>query len=291
MKRIAILLILLSTFLVSACASSKWVQTPISKQNYVNVVLEQPQANATVSLHLYKHPYEIDTADLKKLLGDLTYVAKAGLMKTEEEISVFQEVEIDRLAPVLREALAKAGDRQRVRFISFNQAQSFLFSLSRKTEGILFVETDGQLNIAFNFINSDRHTSETTAVNPVYSKVDPLKIQTSDTPISVPSYAARHTFEQGVPAPMWVVVDCSKLREVMTVPLGKKPEKDSTAIEGKAGSPDITAKRAVPMQASTEGLKEDIKNKLRYLKELLDEGLISEEDYTTKKMELLDKIN
>jgi hypothetical protein len=37
-------------------------------------------------------------------------------------------------------------------------------------------------------------------------------------------------------------------------------------------------------------LKEDIKNKLKYLKELLDEGLISEKDYTVKKMELLDKI-
>jgi len=37
-------------------------------------------------------------------------------------------------------------------------------------------------------------------------------------------------------------------------------------------------------------LKEEIRNKLKYLKELFDEGLISEKDYTVKKMELLDKI-
>ena len=38
-------------------------------------------------------------------------------------------------------------------------------------------------------------------------------------------------------------------------------------------------------------LKQDIKIKLRYLKELLDEGLITEKDYNAKKMELLGKIN
>jgi hypothetical protein len=42
--------------------------------------------------------------------------------------------------------------------------------------------------------------------------------------------------------------------------------------------------------ASEDMLKEHIKNKLKYLKELLDDGLISEEDYTGKKKELLDKI-
>jgi len=38
-------------------------------------------------------------------------------------------------------------------------------------------------------------------------------------------------------------------------------------------------------------LQQDIKNKLNYLKDLLNEGLISEKDYNTKKKELLDKIN
>ena len=47
---------------------------------------------------------------------------------------------------------------------------------------------------------------------------------------------------------------------------------------------------AAPAPAGEDLLKEDIRNNLRYLKELLDEGLISEQDYAAKKMELLKKI-
>ncbi|RLB60097.1 MAG: hypothetical protein DRH08_15905, partial [Deltaproteobacteria bacterium] len=58
-----------------------------------------------------------------------------------------------------------------------------------------------------------------------------------------------------------------------------------------AETPGTTVRKTVQVQASEDMLKEDIKNKLRYLKELLDEGLISKTDYNAKKKELLDKIN
>ena len=302
MKRIAILLIVSAVFF-SACTSTEWVQSTVDKQYKYIVTLEQQQKKGITVHQKYEHPYEIDLADLEKLMGGLTYTEKDGLMNKKKQSPVFQAVEIDRLAPVLADTLAKADTSQRIRFISFNQGKALLFSTPRKTAGVVFVESDGRLNIAFNFINSERTPSETTAFYPSYSMVDPLKIKTSDTPISSATHSVKlHEFETGKRAPMWVVADLEKLTESIsttTVPIIKTTDEVPTAVAPKtetpgtsvAETPDTTVRKTVPVQVPEDMLKEDIKNKLRYLKELLDEGLISKTDYNAKKIELLDKIN
>ena len=302
MKRTAILLIISAAFL-SACTSTEWVQSTVEKQYKYIVTLEQQQEKGIIVQQKYEHPYEIKLADLEKLMGGLISTEKGGLMKKKKQSPVFQEVEIDRLAPVLADTLAKADTSQRIRFISFNQGKALLFSTPRKTAGVVFVESDGRLNIAFNFINSERNPSETTAFYPVHSMVDPLKIRTSDTHISSATYSVElHEFETGKRAPMWVVADLEKLTESIsttTVPIIKATDEVPSAVAPKTETPDTTVAetpsttviKTVPVQVPEDLLKEDIKNKLRYLKELLDEGLISKTDYNTKKIELLDKIN
>ena len=293
MKRVVFLLIISAAF-TSACTSTKWVRTTVAEQYTFNVTLEQQQEKGIVIQQKYAHPYEIDISDLEKLMGDLKYIEKSGLMRTEKQSPVFQAVEIDRLAPVLALTLAKADASQRIRFTSFNQGDFLIFSVSRKTEGVIFIEPAGRLNIAFNYINSNRQPSETTAINPNYSSVDPLKIKTSDTTVSATApFAELHKFETGKQAPMWVVADLEKLKESIspaTVPIVKATEEVTPAVAPKVEIKDTPVEKTVPDQASEDLLKEDIKKKLKYLKELLDEGLISEKDYTVKKMELLDKI-
>jgi len=291
MKRITVLLII-SAALFSACTSTKWVRKTVVKEYGFNVTLEQLQGKSTIIPKNYDHPYKVDLADLKKLMGDLTYIEKVGLKNTKKQSPVFQAVEIDRLAPVLADTLAKADASQRIRFISFNQGKALIFSVSRKTEGVIFIESDGRLNIAFNFINAKRHSSETTDLSPSYSGVDPLKIKTSDTTLSSTApYAELHKFETGKLAPMWVVADIEKLKasiSTATVPIVKATEEVSPAVAPKTGTIGTPIEKSAPAQASEDMLKEDIKNKLKFLKELLDEGLISEKDYNAKKMELLD---
>jgi hypothetical protein len=90
---------------------------------------------------------------------------------------------------------------------------------------------------------------------------------------------------------MWVVVDFEKLKasiSTATVPIVKATEEVSPAVAPKTGNMGTSVEKTAPAQASEDMLKEDIKNKLKFLKELLDEGLISEKDYNAKKMELLD---
>ncbi len=283
MKKIAVLFIIGAAFL-SACSSARWVRTTIEKQKDFTVTLEQRQVEGKIIGQKYAHPYKIDLADFEKLLKDLTYIEKVGLMNTKKQSPVFQAVEIDRLAPVLADTLAKADASQRIRFRSYNRGKALIFSVSRETEGVIFIESGNQLSIAFNFINSEIDSTENTTYPRSFSRVDPLKIKTSDTTIiPTATYAELYTSETGEQSPIWVVADLDKLKEaVSTVPVPIIEEKGKFAP-----AVDTTP----PAQTSKDLLKEDIKNKLKYLKELLDEGLISKKDYNAKKAELLDKIN
>jgi hypothetical protein len=294
MKRIFALLIL-STVFCSACTSTKWVRTSVAKEYDFTVALEQLTEKGAIVPQTHEQPQGIDPAELKKVLGDLIYTEKAGLMSKSKLSSVFQQTEIDRLTPVLAATLAKAEAGQRLRFISFNQGQSVIFSESQKTEGVVFVDPAGQLNIAFNYVNAKRLPNETSAIYSNYSEIDPLKITTSDTPLSAPApYAELHQFETGEPAPMWVVADLGKLKESIstgTVPVVKAKEEIPPAAAPKTETVVTPVEITAPASASDDMLKTDIKNKLKYLKELLDEGLISAKDYEAKKKELLDKID
>jgi hypothetical protein len=293
MKRLAVLLILGATIL-SACAGGKWTRTPVAKQNYFVVTLEQNEGKAATDQPPYKHPYMIELADLEKLMGSLTYTDQAGLTDKEKQRPVFQAVEIDRLAPVLAESLAKADASQRIRFASFNQDKGLIFSDSRKTEGVIFVDSAGRLNFAFDFINADRHPSETTAIYYTFSSVNPLKIETSKTILAPTApYAELHQFENGRQAPTWVAIDLQKAKAsiaTMPAPRVKETEETAPAVAPEAATKAAPAGQPAPAQASEDVLKEDLRNNLRYLKELRDEGLISEKDYADKKRELLDKI-
>ncbi len=307
MNRFVILLIIAALFL-SACAGSQWVRTPVVKQHEFNVTLEQRQEDTSLASQRYAHPHQVEQGDLKTLLGGLTYTEEAGLLSEEKNHPVFQAAEIDRLAPVLADTLATADASQRIRFISFNHDQGVLFSVSRKTEGVMFIGSDGRLNIAFNHINLNRQASESTAIFPNYANADPLKIKSSDTPISpMAPYAQLQRFEDGKQAPMWVVVDFEKQDEAashLSVPT-KATEIASPVVAPKTESVEKAIDNPEPTKmqfqksggavTSVDSLKEEhkqeIKSKLKYLKELYDEGLITEKDYNGKKMELLNKIN
>jgi len=308
MKRFAVLFFL-GAFFLSACGTARWVRTPVLKQKNIIITLEQRQEKGKIIQQKFDHPYAINLPEFEKLLKDLTYIEQAGLIRKEKKSPVFQGVEIDRLAPAIADTLAKADASQRIRFTSFNRGKALIFSVSRETGGVIFIDSNGCLNIAFDFINSEINPNEASNLPPSFSQVDPLKIQHSDTTIIATSpYAELQQFENGEPAPMWIVADLEKLKEANNsapVPITKKKEKMppadvtpelGTAPAAQSISPEpvtqvIETEKTTPVKTSDEMLQQDIKNKLNYLKDLLNEGLISEKDYNTKKKELLDKIN
>jgi hypothetical protein len=289
MKRIAALLFI-SGILFTACATTRWVRTPVLKQKNFIVTLEQRQEKGTIVDSQYTHPADIETAVLEKVMQDLSYSEKTGLLGKEETNPVFQAIEIQRLAPVLADALAKADSTQRIRFTSHNRAKSLIFYVSRKTEGVIFIKPGNRLNMAFNYINREIDPNTVNAIPPGSYKTDPLKIRTADTPLSLTdSYAVLHPLGSNKTSPMWIIADLDKLDEIIrkeSAPPVVKKEKASP--EGPSTVAPATTQ--TPIKPSDDTLQADIKSKLKYLKELRDEGLISEDDYNEKKTELLDKI-
>jgi hypothetical protein len=307
MKRFAVLFFF-SAFFFSACGTARWVPSPVLKEKNIIISMEQRQENGQIVAQKYDHPYTVDLLEFKKLLEDVTYVEQIGFLGKEEKKQVFQAIEINRLVSVLANTLTKIDASQRIRFTSFNKGKGWLFSIRRKTEGVIFIKHDGRLNMAFNHINFEINPNDANTLPPDFSRLDPLKITTSDTPlIPTPTYAELHQFENGTSAPMWLVADLEKLDKATdTVPVTrietvdkaplKTPEPEILSVPAAPSAKQIdititetTKKTTAP--ATDIALQKDIKNKLKYLKELRDEGLISEQDYNTKKTELLNKID
>ena len=303
MKQQFTVLCILSCLFIAGCNGSKWSRTPLIEDGNFNVILERSHAKGQTVQQEYGHPYDIPVAKLEKLLGDLTYREELEFLGSEKEERVFQKAEIQRLAKALSETLVKANADQRIRFVSFNLGETLLFSKRRKTEGVIFINAPNRLNIAFSSINRKADKSVSTGyasgspdAEPSYP--DPLDVRTAVTPlVQIPSYAEKCLLDGNKPAPMWIVVDLGKLdqtlleadiqNETAAEPdlrqeMGKVPEaKDSEILPAEPGASEMN---------HGEILQQKIKKQLRYLKELLDEGLITEADYEAKKSELLKKI-
>ena len=309
MKRIFALIILSAVFF-PACATTQWVRTPVVKDRDFVVNLEQREEKGILLTDQYTHPHAIAPADLTRLMADLTYVENAGLMNKKTTFPVFQAEEINRLAPALADALKQADNSQRIRFTSYNRGKGLIFFVSRETEGVVFVESGKKLNLAFSKINSEIEPDATNAFPEDFSRIDPLGIKSASTILNpVSPYGQPGRLDTGKEAPMWIVADLDALKQavakapaiippsVSIVPQNPEPSIAAPAPEQTPPTtPALTPQTAVtpdtsaPKNPSDALTQEDIKNKLKYLKELLDEGLISEQDYDAKKSELLEKI-
>lgn len=308
MKHTVPLIVLLCATLLSACAGTQWLRTPVAKDRDFVISLEQLEKKGVIITGTYAHPHEIDSAALARLMLDLTYVERTGLMARDTSNQVFQAVEINRLVPALAGALKAADDSQRVRFTSYNRGKGLIFSVARETEGVLFVDSGDQLNVAFTKINAEIDPNSANVFPEDFSRIDPLGIKSADTVLNpIPPYGRSYSFEKGKDAPMWMVADLKGLKQAaekvpaMVPAIVESVPRETKASTAAPAQPDIVpepvaaqtpppAAPAPPQKSSDDLIQEDIKNKLKYLKELLDEGLISQEDYEAKKTGLLEKL-
>ena len=304
MKRFFIMIVASAVFL-TACAGPRWVRTPVVKDRNFVIALEHCEEKGAVVTGAYTHPYEVASEDLGMLMRGLTYVERGGLQTGEQTGHVFQAEEIDRLAPALAGALNVADGSQRIRFISYKREKALIFYVSRETEGVVFTESGNRLNMAFSRINSEIDPDSVNDFYEDFSRMDPLDIRSADTVLNpIHTFGWRKELDTGNDAPMWITVDIDAMKQAVA----SAPAVNSNVSQGRDSSNDVPAvKPDVPAAASVvpstaaametlpavlsdDQIKEDIKSKLKYLKELLDEGLISEKDYDAKKSELLEKI-
>ncbi|MFP3979971.1 MAG: SHOCT domain-containing protein [Desulfobacterales bacterium] len=252
----------------------------------------------------YRHPAEIGAESLAGFFNDLSYMTTPRLLSNSEERPVFQEREINRLAPAVSRALKNADDTQRVHFTSYNYHREFLLQKRRITQGTLFVDSGGNLNIDFSWINEEVNLEDQPKGEGGFSRGDPIGTAESDTPVLANRpYIRHHQGENGKADRMWIQAPVEDIRRVAESgkPAAEKQEKEpageATATEKpvKTQPPEEKAPEAQkpgPEEpaGNWENRKAEIRDRLEYLKGLYEEGLITESEYQDQKQEILEDL-
>jgi len=293
---------------------ARWVRKPVVEQQHLKVSLEHNVVDGEMADQPFNHPFDLENKKMRGLLEQLQYLKKPLIYGDAERLPVFQQVEIERLAPALVDALGRATAKQRVRFISYNTGGGLLFKKQRRTGGVVFVDGSDQLNLAFSYVNYELKDEELKRSGTAQLYTDPLTIDSADKPIRAPGQAVRHRIKDGKKMPLWVVADIDRIdadrpiepqavesrpsepaapsEEPSAVPSGESSEAAEPGVEPQP-EPEAEARPPAPSdtrQDQWEQQKSEIREKLQYLKELREADLIDEKEYEAQKEKLLEQI-
>jgi hypothetical protein len=231
----------------------------------------------------YDHPATLSSERVATVLAAVE-VEEFSLFKWRNEGALLVAEDVAKLAPRLTEGLRKATPDQWVYFSVRNVPRAFTLGAVRFSDGIAFVK-DGKLNLVFDNIGY----VENVDIQP--SRLDPRDATTS----ASLRLAAKAPDALGAAPPLvpgdrwlghertnWLVFDLAPAAE----PASRSPAVATTpptvvvpAAEAPAGA--AAAPSAQPPAA------QDPEERLRRLKDLRDKGLITPEEYETKRQEIL----
>ncbi len=240
----------------------------------------------------FNHPYEMTGNVVSNVLSYI-YYEERGLLKKKGTLRVFQDDEIRKLVPLIIQAFSVATPTQVVTVSSYSER---VVLTDQQNYCILFV-TDHSLNIAFSRVHMFRSYNDVMSDKKKYTatKENPAAVSHSRFWKLVPSTGQRlEPSHQN-----WLVIDLAHdmYQRPMVQRVGTVDEKikmgtsDLDArlrkLEEKMGDPGVP-RRSESISPAREVREESkIRSKLAILRELVDEGIVSEEDYDYKKAKLL----
>lgn len=240
----------------------------------------------------FNHPYELTGNVISNVLSYIYYEEK-GLLKKKGMLRVFQDDEIKKLVPLLIQAFSVATPTQVVTVSSYSER---IILTDQQNYCSLFI-TGRTLNIAFSRVHMFRSYNDFMSDKKKHTMVkeNPAAVSHSRFWKLIPSAGQR--FEPS--HQNWLLIDLSNemyqqpmVQRVGTVEekmkmdtsdLNARLKKLEERMDNSAVSGDSKPTRTV--RETSGGSK--IKNKLAILRELVDEGIVSEEDYDYKKAKML----
>ncbi len=240
----------------------------------------------------FNHPYELQANVITNALSYICYEEK-GLLKKKGNLRVFQDDEIKKLVPMLVQAFSVAKPTQVVTVSSYSERMLLTDQLNYC---ILFI-SDHSLNIVFSRIHMFQTYNDAMSEKKraTATKENPTEISQSRFWKLTPSEGQRLEPDHE----NWLLIDLSE--EIYQQPVVQRVGTVDEKI--KEGTSDLDARIKkleekmrygdVPKEPeSTSPITEvraesRIKNKLTLLRELVDDGVISEEDYNYKKAKML----
>lgn len=240
----------------------------------------------------FDHPYELSGNVITNALSYI-YFEEKGLLKKKGTLRVFQDDEIRKLVPLIIQSFSVATPTQVVTVSSYSER---MLLTDQQNYCILFI-TERSLNIAFSRIHMFQTYNDAMSEKKRYTttKENPSQISHSRFWKLIPSAGQR--LEPG--HENWLVIDLSDA--VYQQPVAQRVGTVEEKI--KVGTSDLDARLRkleekmgvageTRAQKSTTPVREirsenRIKNKLVILREMVDDGIVSEEDYDYKKAKML----
>jgi hypothetical protein len=287
----------LSGLLLSAagCASTT-SETPVYAEGHVRVSLRSLARSGSGAALRYDHPTTLSGEQVGRILASVG-VEEHAFMKWRDEGAVFAPEDVAQLAPQLAEALRRSRADQWVYFSVRNTPKSFAFGAVRFSDGIAFVQ-GGRLNLVFGNIGFVENVDTTP------SRVDPrdtqapdqvrLRANAPDVIGSAPRVVPGDRW-LGRERTNWLVFD---LARAAAQPARPQPVAATPAASITAAPPAVVtapAPTAAPAVAATPAasavapvaVPADPAERLLKLKDLLDRGLITADEYEKKRQEIL----
>lgn len=264
MKTLRSLIFFLLLVLLCASCATKIKNVVITDDNPEHIWLQYAvDQNEQTIPQGFAHPAKLAPEQLQAMLKELAY-EEFSFMSWHKAGPVFSDRETVRLATALSEALAQATADQWVHFAITDMKQQLLFKTRHLTDGICYIKNN-RLNIVLGnmnleLINPDRDLYRADPRNKIYT--DSIRLTLKP--------------EQGITAPP--IVEGDKW-------LGK-PRRNWVQIE----LTTFTIAPVVEQAEPTPPPAKDNAERLRELKKLYDDGLITEEEYEQKRKDILGDI-
>ena len=284
------LLLLLS--LVFGCYSynkktprkSNIVGATVNDNNTSVEIREELDEKGDVIKKNYNHPYYFTAGGLTNILSSIFYTQKNLMLGTKGKQRLYQKAELQVIIPPILSAFSMANDSQDI--LVFSTVDKVLLA-DAQSYFSMFI-SNNELNIVFSDIQNKKSVNDGRSFRKSNKSKfkDPFEVKRSGHWNLIPMEGQR--FAPG--HQNWLILDLSS--NLYGVAGGGHNSNSVDDNSLKAGARARTIERKVRTSNNFVEEKQkyqDVRDKLKELKVLSSEGLISDEDYELKKKELLNE--
>ena len=264
------------------------------KSNIVGATVDDHNASVEIREELdekgdvikknYNHPYYFTGSGLANILSSIYYTQKSIMLGSKGKKQLYKKEELQNIIPPIISAFSMANDSQDI--LVFSTSDKVLLA-DAQSYFSMFV-SNNELNIVFSDILNKKSVSDGRAFRKSNKGKfkDPFDVKRSARwnliPMEEQRFAPGHQ--------NWLIIDLSS--NLFGVAGSGNISNNANDNPLQAGGRERSIERKV--RTSNGFIEEkqkyqDVRDKLKELKILSEEGLISEEDYELKKKELLNE--
>ena len=262
---------------------SNIVGATVNDNNTSVEIREELDENGNVIKKNYNHPYYFTAGGLTNILSSIFYTQKNLMLGTKGKQRLYQKAELQVIIPPILSAFSMANDSQDI--LVFSTVDKVLLA-DAQSYFSMFI-SNNELNIVFSDIQNKKSVNDGRSFRKSNKNKfkDPFEVKRSGRWNLIPMEGQR--FAPG--HQNWLIFDLSSnLFGVAGNGSSNNANNNPSQTDSRSRTIERKVRTSNNFIEKTEKYQ-DVRDKLKELKVLSDEGLISDEDYELKKKELLNE--